>query len=259
MKKIYGPFVFLVLLTLFWNVFLYFNTDNQTIYNYLFNVIYSLLFLYGAGVAFIASRNYSFSTPIGKSLVFYTISLLAYALGLFVWAYYNIILRVEVPYPGAPDIFFVLFQPFAALSFFYLVKSYGSKFTPPRVIEFVVLSSVLFFILYSFLKTSSLGADLPIMARVLNITYPLLDAILASLAIIGLRTEKGALHPNLLIFVFASLAMVFADTTFSYRSSAGIYWNGDIADTGFAISATLFTWGLMNLSSRLKNERALLT
>jgi hypothetical protein len=255
MKKLLIPLFLLLLVNAGWNIYLYSTPDKQTVFNYLFNVSYSLIFMYGAFVAFTAFKQYSFATPIGKSLLFYAISLSAYALGLIVWAYYNVIIKVEVPYPGLPDLFFVLFQPFSAISFYYLVKSYGGKFTNPRLIELGILSLVLFFILYSFLKISSLGSDLPLMARILNISYPLLDAFLAALAIIGLRTEKGALHPNLLTFVFAALAMVFADTAFAYRSAAEIYWNGDFADTGFMISATLFTYGLINLAGRLKNER----
>lgn len=255
MKKLILPLILLFLITLIWNFFLYINPDKTTLFNYLFNVMYSFLFIYGAVLAFFTFQKYSFSSDIGKSLLFYTISLLSYALGLFVWSFYNVILQVEVPYPGLPDLFFILFQPFSAISFIYLVRSFGGKFTLPRLIELVILSSVLFFILYSFLSTTSLGGDIPVMARVLNVTYPFFDAFLASLAIIGLRTEKGALHPNLLTFIFAALAMVFADTTFSYRSSAGLYWNGDIADTGFAISATLFSFGIINLATRLKSER----
>ncbi len=256
MRKNYIPFILLVLVNVVWNVFLYLNPDKQTVYNYLFNIAYSSIFIYGASVAFHTLKNYSLSTPIGKSLLFYTISLSLYTLGMFAWTYYNLILKVEVPYPGIPDLFFVLFQPFSLLSFYFLVKSYGSTFTLPRLLELGVLSLVLFFILYSFLKTTSLGEELSFLTRILNITYPLFDALLAGLAIIGLRTEKGALHPNLLVFVFAALAMVFADTAFSNRSATGTYWNGGISDTAYAISATLFTFGLINLAARLKNERA---
>ncbi len=241
MKKIIIPFILLVLLNTIWDVFLYINPDKQTIFNYLFNVGYALVFLFGSAVAFVNLKN----TFLGKSFFFYALSLLTYTLGLFVWAYYNVILKTPVPYPGISDIFFLFFSPFSAFGFFFLVRSFGSTFTIPRRLELILLFGVIFAILYSFLAPSSFGQDLPFLAKALNIIYPMQDAFLTSLVIIGLRTEKGELHPSLLIFAFAALAMAVADTAFSYRTATNLYWNGDFADSAYLIAATLFSFGLM--------------
>jgi hypothetical protein len=245
MKKIIISLSLLILFNTFWNTFLYIDPDKQTSFNYLFNVGYALIFLFGSIFAFMHLKKHPLSSFLGKSFFFYALSLLSYALGLFVWAYYNLIVKTEIPYPGISDLFFLFFSPFSALGFFFLVRSFGSNFTIPRLFELILLFTVIFAILYSFLAPSTLGLGLPLLAKVLNIIYPMQDAFLTSLVIIGLRTEKGVLHPSLLIFAFAALAMAVADTAFSYRTAIDIYWNGDFADTGYLIAASLFSIGLI--------------
>ena len=105
-----------------------------------------------------------------------------------------------------------------------------------------------FDILYLFLNQTSQGTGVTFGAKFLNIVYPAADSLLTALAITILRTEKGiADHPNILFFVFSFIVLAAADTVFSFRSSAGIYWNGDISDLLFAVSGFLTSWGILSL------------
>jgi len=240
MKWVYSILAVLVVICVAWNVSLYLSFDKETLSNYLFNLGYTSFHVLGAGVAWWGIRRYHLSSTLGKSLACYGLAMVSYTIALGIWTFYNVVLQQPSPYPGVPDLFFVLFYPFAAAGLVFLTQSFGGKFTWRSVIETVILFGLLFAMLYSFLVQGSLGDDLPWLTRLLNMLYPALDALLAALAITAIRTEKGALHPNLLLIAFASLVMAAADTIFSYRSTNGTYWNGDVADTLYMVSAILF-------------------
>src|SRR3990172_306561 len=138
MRRLFIVLAFLILINIVWNVFLFVNPDKQTPYNFLFNASYGLILTFGSLVAFLGARRHA-GSPVAKSLVFYALGLMSYAVGLFIWTFYNLVLQVEIPYPGVSDIFFVLFQPLAALAFFYLVKSAGGEFTTRSKVELVVI------------------------------------------------------------------------------------------------------------------------
>ncbi|KKQ98299.1 MAG: Diguanylate cyclase (GGDEF) domain-containing protein [Candidatus Woesebacteria bacterium GW2011_GWB1_39_12] len=249
MSRAKNLLIVIVLINVIWNILLFLNPDKQTPFNYLFNVSYGIIYLFGAAAALWGMKKNKFSSWLGKSLVFYATALTSYTLALFIWALYNLVLNVEVPYPSIADILWLLFVPMSSLGFVFLIFSLGGKFTFRLVVELVVLSGIMFAILYSFLNQESGLESLPTLERILDITYPLLDSFLVALAITGIRTTKGSLHPNLLLFVFASLFMVIADTAFSYRSLQDTYWNGDVVDTLYLIAGGLFATAIISVLS----------
>jgi hypothetical protein len=249
----------LIGLNIMYVIFLQLSPNKDTLFNYLFNASYALVFIFASVVAASGLRKRSLSTKLGKAMFFYMVSFLSYAMGLFIWTFYNVVLKQPIPYPGMADVFFILFQPACFLGFIFLVRGFGGEFKLRSVIEFLLLFSVIFVLLYSFLSLSSIGPELPLLERILNITYPSQDALLVALVITGLRTERGRLHLELLIFVLGALIMVFADTIFSYRFANGVYWNGDVSDILFFISASIQGLGMISLMSLGETERVVPT
>lgn len=227
MKKLYIVLFLLLTLNIVLNLWLYINPDKETAFNYIFNATYGLVYLFGSIVAY------------KKGMISYAIAFLLYTIGLFTWAYYNLILKVPVPYPGLPDLFFIIFQPFLVVGFINLIKAFGGQFTLRWIIETLLVFIVLFALLFSFLGQSDL----------LGTIYQMFDSLLVALAISSIRTEAGLTHPNILLFAFAAFLMASADTIFSYQVSQEFYWNGGIADTLFLIAGTLFSFGMLSVKS----------
>lgn len=235
--------------TLVFNVFLYLNPNKETLFNYAFNVLYAFIYLLGAVVAYSGVKKYGLKSLLGKSLIFYAIGLSSYTAGQLIWAYYNLVLKIATPYPGLPDVFFILFSLFVAIGFIYLVRSIGGKITARLIFEFIILFIVLFSILISFLGTYISFDILSDPTNILNLAYPALDSFLVALAVTGVRTVMGTAYPYLLIFAFAPLLQAISDTVFSSRLAYGIYWNGDVSDTLFTVSGVLFTLGIIYILS----------
>jgi len=236
------------LLILIFDGVLFFTPDKTGDINFVFNLAYSLIFILGSVIAITKLKKYPQDTNMKSSLVFYALGLIFYALGLFVWTYYNLVLRSPIPYPSLADVAFLLYYPGVILGTFFLVNSFGGKFTPKLIVEGSLTFLVFFAILYFFLNQTSMNSGVSFGANFLNILYPLFDAFLTALAITILRTEKGiADHPNILYFVFSFIILAVADTVFSYRSANNLYWNGDISDLLFAVSGFLTAWGVLSL------------
>jgi hypothetical protein len=236
----------LVLLNLSWNIFLYFLPSQQTVYNYLFNFTYSLLYFAGATVAQMCARNFKNNSPLHIAMHLYTLGLILYGTGQVIWGYLNIT-QTPIPYPGPSDFFFLTSQPFLLLGMLFILIATGVKLKLSHLLEVLSLSSILFAILYIFLTSSTPPQPISLPTQLLNIIYPLIDSFSSAIAIVAIRTQKAKMHPFLLLFTTSAILMTLADTLFSYRSSLDIYWNGDISDTFFMLSAIFIIVGLVNL------------
>lgn len=242
--------VFLLVLglgVLLFDVFLFKNPDKQTVFNFLFNLAYAVIYLFGAIIALLKFRQFQGIPKLRKSMLFFSAGMFFYACGLIVWTYYNLVLKIPIPYPSLADVFFLLYYPGVIFGIYYMIRSFGSEITRKLTVEGVLVFVVFFSLLYVFLNQTSLGTSVPALARLLNVAYPLADSILITLAITVLRTEKGiATHPNILYFVLAFFLLATADTLFSYRSSTGMYWNGDISDFLFSVSGFITALGFLS-------------
>src|SRR3990167_8334823 len=68
---------------------------------YLFNWFYGLIGLSGAlyGIRISLTKWGGWKSIIGKGLILLPLGLIGQWLGLQVWTYYNVLARIEVPYP----------------------------------------------------------------------------------------------------------------------------------------------------------------
>jgi hypothetical protein len=123
--------------------------------------------------------------------------------------------------------------------------------------ETAVIFSILFLITYLFLSTNT-GTINPLsIVGLLNIGYPVLDSLLISLAILATRSKAGILNNDLMYFVFGFIMLAAGDTLFSYQSSLGTYWNGNLADVYFATSGILIILGVLSLPEIIISANAI--
>ncbi|HKB88021.1 MAG TPA: hypothetical protein VKC53_00020 [Patescibacteria group bacterium] len=244
-------------LVLLFDGFLYTNPDKITTLNYLFNLAYGIIFFLGMYAAFIRSKRFTDKPNLQKSMVFFGLGMFFYGLGLVIWTYYNLVLKIEIPYPSFADIAFLIYYPGVFAGIYFLIKSFGGVLTKKLVIEGSLIFLVFFMIIYFFLNQTSLGPDVSLGARYLNIGYTFFDSILIAMSITILRTEIGiSSHPNILYFVFGFIILAVADTIFSYRSAVGSYWNGDMSDFLFAVSGFLTSWGILTIPNVSLNDHS---
>ncbi len=113
-----------VAILVWWIILRMHHTDN----NYLFNWSYGVIALVSSLYAFyVAKKRWGgFGSVFGKLIIFLGIGLLAQWFGLQIWTYYNLIAKVEVPYPSWADLGYFGLVPAYFVAALYLGKISGS-------------------------------------------------------------------------------------------------------------------------------------
>ena len=253
LTKFKNIIIFVSSIVILWGIILQMQSDRATIWNYLFNSGYgAIFFISGISTLYLRKKENIEGIP-GKSLNLFGGSLISYSTALFLWTGYNFIYGEEIPYPGLPDLFFVLFSLLLALSVYYFLKIFSLFLTRKLLIE-----SLIFFLVSSSIIVWAIGPETLIekdfLTTFLNIFYPVNSALLLSLSIIiartgGISLKGGAATLSLGIFLNA-----FSDVFFTIRNNSGIYWNGDISDVVAAISAMVLGLASMKIIEELTYE-----
>lgn len=237
-----------------WFLFLQLLPEKDTIWNYAFNIAYAFLFFSGALLSFYYAVRSTMNIDIRIVLWLFGAGLLSYAAGLCMWAYYNIVVQLEIPYPSLADFFFIAYLIFTMIGFLYLIKK-SKKSLSARIIFdsliFVIISAIIIYQFYSHIELSS---DLSLLTNILNVTYPLLDIVLLSIVLITLRIFGGEIQQNILLLTIGFMVDVIADLLFTYRTTQDSYWNGDISDFMFATAAYMISIGLVYTIAAFRNS-----
>ena len=243
---------FLFAVSASWNVSLYFFPEKTTLWHYLFNTVYGMVYLFGGVVSIYYAFVFSLRSNLGKMLLFLGSGLVSFDVGLWIWVYYNLILKVSIPFPSWADASFMLFYPIMFVGVFYLLMIYQSLMTNRVVRDSVIITIASAFLVFGLFSRPDLSANLPLIQRIINIGYPMGDVVTLAAALIALRIGGGKLHPSIYIFSFGMLLQTAADLLFTYRNANGTYWNGDISDTLYACSAYFMSIGLFEIINNLQ-------
>lgn len=243
--------LFSVALVFFW-IYLQFSGSREQNINYLFNLLVAVLYLFVGLLAIPLTRN-GIKSSMYSFLLLYGGAFISWAMASFIWAYFNFILHTDVPYPSIADIFYILFTVLLGWSLWFYFDIFHAKITRNSIRDsfFIIIGVyfVIFFVLYQ--PKYELGT--PLLEVILNYLYPLLDATVLSLAFVTLRLEIKEEVPNTLFIVIAILSQVAGDILFSFRVSNRTYWNGDISDLFFLLTAIFSFIGIMKVKKGYEN------
>lgn len=170
--------------------------------------------------------------------------MLAFALGDAVWSWIEVVQRVEVPYPGLPDVFYVSEYVFIGLALMIAAVSYSRLLDIRVAAGFsvtagVVLMVLLYFGLFAPYILSEPGLSGGELAA--SIFYPSADVVLLLVPSILLVLVVSKLGHGRLgwpwWFVAAGAAMLASsDAAYAYLSAADAYTAGSIVDYGWMLA-----------------------
>ena len=247
-KKWKSFFYIVFAINLIWVLFLNSNEDKTMIWNYLFNVSYSVLFI-GAGVFAIGkSINREVSLVLNKTLFSIGVGSLMWGIGLVVWFAYNMFSQVEVPFPSWADAFFVMIYPFVGWGCYQFINMFKGLITPKIRRESFVLVGVAALAVW-FWARPDLSPDLSLLQNVISVIYPLGDLILAAMALVMLRISAGQAKFRMQYLVLALITQSAADFLFTARTASGIYWNGDMSDVLFMVAAFMLSLAVVDMAT----------
>lgn len=248
--------IFLYFIVLSWWVYLQVQ-DANTNDAYIFNWFYGLIALSGAvyGINIAIKKWGGWSSIVGKGLIFLALGLLGQWFGLQVWTYFNVIAKVEVPYPSLADFGYFALIPAYALAAWMFAQASGAKFSLKtsggqlQALFIPLIAIVIADIL--FLKNIGLDLSNPL-KTFLDFGYPLGEIIPVSIALFTLSLSRnllgGSMRNKIIFLVGAFFFQFLTEYAFLYTAGAETYVNGGWNDLMYATSYTIMSLGIITFS-----------
>lgn len=211
--------------------------DRTTPIHYWYNTLASIVYFYGASIAFSALKQLPLTTSLGKTLLGLGAGIASYGVANIIWGYYNLALKVEVPYPSFADVFFVLYYPCLIYGFISLMSLVRSSIQPKHIVETIIMAVISGIVIFGYITKPDFSAGVLDLTTIFNIFYPLGDMLLLAIAYLGLRVSGGKIQPILLLLIFGTILEVCADLTFAVTTASETYYNGSLVDLMYTASA----------------------
>jgi len=231
--------------------------DKQGLSAQWFEGTYGLMALAGSVIGFRAARQWGgFKTVLGKSLTFFSISLLAQEAGQLIYQYYIYKDKIAIPYPSWGDVAYfgsVLVYICAAI---FLAKAVGVKLSLKKLnykIVAVVLPLVILAVSYRILLHNHQYDTSHPLTVFLDAGYPIGEACYISVAMVAYLLSRkmlgGVMKSGILLVIFALIVQYVADFTFVYQSNRGSYVAGKFDDLFYLIAYFAMTTALIKFRS----------
>lgn len=249
--------VYWVLLCFWWIKIRLFGQEVGT-ENYLFNLSYFFFNVVG-GLAGLLVAHYKwggFKSAVGRGLSFLGLGLLGQGFGLLIWTYYNLILKVEVPYPSLADIGYFSLIPFYTIAMLNFARATGVKVgirTLSGRFQVILIPFVVFTVSY-LLFVQNVGIDLSNLVKTfLDIGYPFGEALSVSLGLLTFVLSRGILggvmKKRVVFLIFALTFQYLTEFTFLYTSGLQLYYNASFVDMMYATSYFLMSLSLISYNN----------
>lgn len=176
----------------------------------------------------------------------------AYAVGDAVWSFIELVKRSEVPYPGVPDLFYLLEYALLAIAIM------GAGLAYRRIIDIrrpavlagtaTIVGAVALWL--SFIAPLARDTESALGERVLNVFYPMADVLLLAgpalfTILVVARLGTGRLGRPWWPVAVGALVLASSDTAFSWMSASDTYRPGTVVDVGWMLAHVAIAVGAL--------------
>ncbi len=259
----YGVTIYSFVFFTLWWLFLQVVTPGESSNHRLFGALYGVIALLGGIFGMDVARRWGgVQSIIGKSILMFSLGLLAQEFGQIVYSYNHYFLNKEGMYPSLGDLGYFGSIPLYIYGVYLLGKASGVKVglvSFERKLQAVIIPLIILVAGYVlFLEEYKFDWSQPI-KTFLDFGYPLGQAIYVSLAILVYLLSRGILggimKKAILFILFALCFQFLADYTFLYQSSKGTWHVGEINDYMYLVAYFVMTLALLQFNIVLKRLR----
>ncbi len=240
---------------LIWWFFIFANSLRDTPINFLYGAVLGILPLAGSIFGFRNAVKWGgFKSDIGKALMLLSLGLLTWGIGTLIFAYYNIILQIAVPYPSLADLFYIISWPLWVVSMINLSRATGANFQLGNRVGHLVLFIIpvlMVALSYYLLITVARGGGIDFSGSIVKIffdlAYPIGDVIILTVAtlIYGLSFKYlgGSFKWPILIILTGFVMNYISDFSFSYTTTKETFFVAGWVDLMFTLTFFLLSLG----------------
>lgn len=185
------------------------------------SLVYVLAPLLSLTFCFLAIRVNGYKNPHGRALLYFFGAILCWAIGEFLWTYYDLILGID-PFPTIADMFYILAYPLFFMGFMQELKISDISFAKmDKVLLFFV---TLFFTLitatvFYFDVFQAYAKEAVLVENIFSIGYGVGDLIIIGIALFLIPVVWEYRHGKIFIpwayFFVALIVVLVADTYFA--------------------------------------------
>ncbi len=191
-----------------------------------------------------------------------TLGMALWLIAEVIWATYDLVLGIDTPYPGLPDLFWALGFPPLIAALYLRLHTLGVAPSHEQMLIAVALAAIFAIagVLLVVLPIAMVGGESPWLERALDIFFPLADLVVGIEALLIMFTLSGGrLAWPWGIIAGGFLLMTVADLLFSYATWYEIYLpEGHInlisylADAPYAASYVIIAFGVYTQARLLR-------
>jgi hypothetical protein len=223
----------------------------------LYQFAFGLIPLLGGVLGLLKSKKWGGSKSyVGRALLAISAGAVCWGMGQMFWSlYYNIISKVDIPYPSLADVGYSLSFPFLAVGLISLSKATGARFSLKHLAgKLLALGITIVGIIaaYYLLIVVARGDVIDFteggLKLFFDLAYPLGDLVifLFSALIYGLSFNYlgGRYKVPILSIILGMFVLFLADFSFSYTTTVGSYYNGHWVDMVLPTAWMLIVFGV---------------
>jgi len=200
----------------------------------------------------VALRPFADSPVVGRQWLLLAIGCASFALGDLVWMYYELVARVEPPFPGLPDVFYALQYPFITVALVGAGRAYSAlvDVRRPAAIAAAVAVVMAIALWFGLLKPTVFVDGVAPLEAFVSAFYPLADVLLGIgpalfVLLIVSKLGGGKLGWPLWAVVAGVLLFTLSDCAYAILNAADAYRSGSIIDYGWSAGQVLIAFGGM--------------
>ncbi len=246
-----------VALSIWWVIIAFIFKNEYTNANLFWGASYQLMAIFGVIFGLVISKSWGgFKSIMGKTIILFSIGLLFQVFGQTIFSFYNLVLKVEIPYPSLADIGYFMSIPFYAYAAILLGKASGAGLSLKSIHKKIVavLIPLIILIISYMVFLQGYEFDWSNLLRVfLDFGYPFGQAFYISIALLVFILSKkflgGLMRPKVLLILSALAVQYAADYNFLYQAYNETWINGGYGDYIYLFSYFIMSLALISLGS----------
>lgn len=166
--------------------------------------------------------------------------LVSWFVGDVIWALYELALNVEVPFPSAADLGYLLYYFFTFFVLLILPTGNGGATLARLFLDGLLLAVSLFALAWvSGLDAVAAAGATDRVSFALLLFYPLADVALFTMAALMLARAGPGQRLTISLLAFGIAALAIADSLYVYLNTSGTYMSGNLIDIMWACGLML--------------------
>jgi diguanylate cyclase (GGDEF)-like protein len=175
--------------------------------------------------------------------IWLTVGLSGWALGEAIWAYYQLVLRMEqAPFPSVADVGYLIYPVGACLALVLFPVGYSGQSRTRLVLDGLIVACALFAVSWVTVLRSvfDTGGGNRFAVGV-SLAYPVTDVAVLAMALLVLARARTSQRATLMLLAAGNVLNAVSDSAFVHLAAQDTYYSGHLIDIGWVAALLMLS------------------